>query len=681
MGSDNPERVTYFAETDARNRRVPFGIKAKDRSRHMYVIGKTGMGKSTLLENLAIQDIRNGEGMVFIDPHGKTADLFLDYIPKERVKDVMYFAPFDSDFPISFNVMEDVGYDKRHLVMSGLMSAFKKIWLDAWSARMEYILGNTLLALLEYPEATLLSINRMFSDKKYREKVVGNVTDPTVRSFWVDEFAKYTDRFAAEATPAIQNKIGQFTSNPIIRNIIGQPYSSFDPRKMMDERKIIIINLSKGRIGEINANLLGGMLITKIYLAAMSRADVSEEELKSLPNMYLYVDEFQSFANESFADILSEARKYKLNLTVAHQYIAQMSEEVRDAVFGNVGTMISFRVGAYDAEVLEKEFAPVFTEEDMVNLGFAQTYLKLMIDGVTSPPFSATTLPPFEPPAVSHRDEVIKSSRDIYAQTRAVVEDNIQNWHAGHDNVSGSSQPKQEKKQEKKKEQDRSTGNKTDSAPGKGFDKKRNKDQPNKKEDKKFAPSKNKQTNNKETVKKGGNVFDPKKKAPPPEDDELSPAEELQRGLGKDVANERRSIPEARGGDERSSLKEALAAVASRRKKENSSDHHKKPEEDVDAGSEEGVGDDQGVNNEGVKQAESKSSAGSDHIENKDDKVTENNFSKEQENEKKKKDDGGDRNESSSFKQQKSAGSSKGPLSEIPEDELKKILQVDEEER
>lgn len=421
--------VTYFAQTDARNKRVPFGIKSKDRTKHVYVIGKTGMGKSTLLENMAVQDIKNGEGFAFIDPHGKTAELLLEYIPEERVKDVIYFAPFDTDYPISFNVMEDVGYDKRHLVVSGLMSAFKKIWLDAWSARMEYILSNTLLALLEYPDATLLSVNRMLTDKEYRKRVVDNIKDPSVRSFWVDEFAKYTDRYTQEATPAIQNKVGQFTANPLIRNIIGQPKSSFDFRKLMDDRKILIINLSKGRIGEGNANLLGSMLITKIYLAAMSRADIHDREMQKLPNFYLYVDEFQSFANESFADILSEARKYKLNLTIAHQYVEQMSEEVRAAVFGNVGTMIMFRVGAFDAETLEKEFAPAFEAEDMVNLGIYQIYLKLMIDGVASHPFSATTLPPIVLPQKSSREAVIDHSRKTFAHPRPEVEEAIRVWY------------------------------------------------------------------------------------------------------------------------------------------------------------------------------------------------------------------------------------------------------------
>lgn len=429
----DPNSITYFAETDARNKRIKFGIKAKDRLKHVYVIGKTGMGKSTLLENMAIQDIQNGNGMAFIDPHGGTAEKLLDYVPENRIKDVLYFAPFDLEYPISFNVMEDIGADKRHLVVNGLMSTFEKIWVDAWSARMAYILNNTLLALLEYPGATLLGVNRMLSDKEYRKKIVDNVKDPSVKSFWVEEFGKYTEKFAAEATPAIQNKVGQFTSNPLVRNLIGQSESSFDIRRFMDEKKILVINLSKGKVGEGNANLIGSMLITKIYLAAMSRADKSEAELAKLPNFYLYVDEFQSFANKSFADILSEARKYKLNLTIAHQYIEQMEEEVRNAVFGNVGTMIAFRVGAFDSEVLEKEFSPTFMAADLVNLGFAQIYLKLMIDGVSSQPFSAVTMPPIVRPEISWKDAVVKSSREQYGRPRAVVEKNIIDWHSeGH---------------------------------------------------------------------------------------------------------------------------------------------------------------------------------------------------------------------------------------------------------
>jgi hypothetical protein len=423
--SFDPQKITFFAKTDARGKGVPFGIRAIDRQRHMYIIGKTGMGKSTMLENMAVQDIQNGEGMAFIDPHGATAEKLLDYVPEHRIQDVVYFAPFDMEYPISFNVMEDVGPDKRHLVVSGLMSTFKKIWVDQWSARMEYILTNTLLALLEYPGSTLLCVNRMLADKDYRKIVVDNINDPAVKSFWVDEYAKYTDRFAAEAIPAIQNKIGQFTGNPLIRNIIGQPKSSFDIRKIMDEKKILIMNLSKGLVGETNANLLGSMLTTSIYLAAMSRADLSAREIEAAPNFYFYVDEFQSFANTTFANILSEARKYKLNLTIAHQYIEQMEEEVRDAVFGNVGTTIAFRVGPLDAELLETIFTPKFLAADIVNLGLRQIYLTLMIDGMGSQPFSATTLPPIEVPRISYKDMVIAASREQFGHYRTEVEEKI----------------------------------------------------------------------------------------------------------------------------------------------------------------------------------------------------------------------------------------------------------------
>ncbi|MFZ2038537.1 MAG: type IV secretion system DNA-binding domain-containing protein [Minisyncoccia bacterium] len=429
-------KITYFAETDSRNRRVRFGIKAKDRTRHIYVIGKTGMGKSTLLENMAVQDIQSGEGMAIIDPHGGTARKLLEYIPQHRVKDVIFFNPADLENPISFNVLEDVDPDKRHFVAAGLMNTFKKIWQDAWSARMEYILGNTLLALLEFPGATLLSVNKMLSDKEYRKLVVENVKDPSVKSFWVDEFAKYTEKFAAEATPAIQNKIGQFTSNPLIRNLIGQPQSSFDFRKVMDDKKILIINLSKGELGPDNVRLIGGMIVTKIYLAAMSRANVSAARLKEAPPFYFYVDEFQNFANESFAEILSEARKYKLALTVANQYIEQMTEEVRSAVIGNVGSMILFRIGSTDAIILEKEFDPEFTPEDMVNLGFAQCYLKLMIDGVTSRPFSATTLPPIVQPQVNYKNDVIEWSRRQFSKPRQEVEKAIHEWYGDLANKS-----------------------------------------------------------------------------------------------------------------------------------------------------------------------------------------------------------------------------------------------------
>ncbi len=484
--SDNPDEITYFAETDSRNKKIRFGLKSKDRTRHVYVIGKTGMGKSTLIENMLVQDINNGNGIAFIDPHGGSAEKILDYIPKSRINDVVYFAPFDAEYPISFNVMEDVGYDKRHLVVAGLMSAFEKIWADQWSARMSYILTNTLFALLEYPNSTLLDINTMLVDKEFRKKVVDNVKDPSIKSFWVDEFAKYSDRYAQEATPAIQNKIGQFVSNPIVRNVIGQPKTSFDIRKIMDEKKILIMNLSKGRIGEGNTNLLGSMLITKIYLAAMSRADLSEVELAKKPNFYFFVDEFQSFANKSFADILSEARKYKLNLTIAHQYIEQMEEEVRNAVFGNVGTMIVFRVGSFDAEIFEKEFAPEFMSDDIVNLGFAQIYLRLMIDGIGSKPFSATTLPPITPADVSSRQDVIDASRRNFAAKRDDVEKMIKERLISENKKENTQGKKQDFKQKAKPprfdsaRQDNSPRQKTDTPFKKAF--KEAVTQPNKQE-------------------------------------------------------------------------------------------------------------------------------------------------------------------------------------------------------
>ena len=421
MHMANGENITAIGYTDYRNKKVRFGIKSNDRLRHVYVIGKTGMGKSTLLENMAAQDITQGEGMCFIDPHGSAIETLLEYIPDHRVEDVVYFAPFDTQYPISFNVLEAVEPDQRHLVMSGLMATFEKIWPDTFSERMRYILSNTLLALLEFPGATLLGVNRMLADKDYRNAVIDNITDSSVKAFWVDEFNKWDPRYAREASAAIQNKIGQFTSNPLIRNIIGQSESSFNIRKLMDEKKILLVNLSKGQIGESNANLLGGMIITKLTLAAMSRADVGSLRMKTLPPFFLFVDEFQNFANRSFADILSEARKYKLGLTVAHQYIDQMEEEVASAVFGNVGTIITFRVGASDAEVLEKQFSPVFTAEDIVNLGKFQIYLSLMIDGVGSRPFSANTLPPLPKPEISLRNEVIANSRYWFSRKREEV--------------------------------------------------------------------------------------------------------------------------------------------------------------------------------------------------------------------------------------------------------------------
>ncbi|HRY52587.1 MAG TPA: type IV secretion system DNA-binding domain-containing protein [Candidatus Portnoybacteria bacterium] len=424
------EQITLIGETDFRNQKRRFGIKDIDRQRHVYVVGKTGTGKTTLLENMAKQDIQSGKGLAIVDPHGEFAEKMIDFVPSSRVNDVIYFNPADLDFPIAFNVMEKVDLEHRHLVASGLVGVFKKIWAESWGPRLEYVLRNAVLALLEYPGSTLLGIMRLLVDKEYRAKVMEKVKDPVVRSFWVDEFSKYKGNFEVEAISPIQNKVGQFLSNPMIRNIVGQTKSTIDPRKAMDEGKIMILNLSKGLIGEDASALLGAMMITKLQLAAMSRVDTPENERKEF---YLYVDEFQNFATDSFANILSEARKYRLGLILAHQYIGQLindsSTRVKDAVFGNVGTMIVFRVGAEDAEFLEKEFSPEFTANDLVGLGFAQIYLKLMIDGFASRPFSATTLPPIQREEKSNREKIIKVSRERYGGlSRQEVEEKIARW-------------------------------------------------------------------------------------------------------------------------------------------------------------------------------------------------------------------------------------------------------------
>ena len=419
--------ITPIGVYNFRNQRKKFGIKIDDRRRHVYVIGKTGGGKTTLLENMVISDIQGGKGIGVIDPHGEFAEKMLDFVPEERLDDVIYFDPSDMENPIAFNPMEQVGTEFRHLVASGLMGVFKKIWADAWSARMQYILNNTLLALLEYPGATLLGIMQMFSNKAYRKKIVDNLQDPIIKSFWQDEFAAYSQKFETEALAAIQNKVGQFVSNPLVRNILGQPRSTLNMREIMDSGKIFIANLSKGKIGEDNSALLGAMIITRLQLAAMSRVDIPNESDRR--DFFLYVDEFQNFATDSFANILSEARKYRLGLILAHQYIGQLvtdqNTKVRDAVFGNVGTIISFRVGAADAEFLEKEFMPEFLQNDLVNLANANIYIKLMIDGVASRPFSAETLPPQKLPLVTYRDVIIKNSRDRYGTPRGVVEQRI----------------------------------------------------------------------------------------------------------------------------------------------------------------------------------------------------------------------------------------------------------------
>ncbi|PWB38231.1 MAG: hypothetical protein C3F02_04465 [Parcubacteria group bacterium] len=421
------KKVTVFAETNYRRSNVKFGIKTDDRRRHMYFIGKTGMGKSTVLENMIIQDIQSGLGVCVVDPHGDLVEKVISFVPTHRINDVIYFNPSDLAYPIAFNVLESVDPEQRHLVVSGLIGVFKKIWADSWGPRLEYVLHHAISALLEYPGSTLLGIMRMLVDKTFRKKVVEKISDPVVKAFWIDEYSKYPDRFQSEAIAPIQNKVGRFLSSALIRNILGQVKSSFSMREIMDQQKILLLNLSKGRVGEDNSALLGAMMITKIQLAAMSRIDTPEIERK---DFYLYVDEFQNFATESFANILSEARKYRLNLIIAHQYIEQVEETIQAAVFGNVGTIVVFRIGAADAEYLENEFTPTFTPEDLVNLSKFEVYIKLMIDGVTSEAFSARTLPPVEMPENDSevREKIISVSRERYAKPREVIEEKITRW-------------------------------------------------------------------------------------------------------------------------------------------------------------------------------------------------------------------------------------------------------------
>jgi hypothetical protein len=421
---DHLEHITFFAETNFRNAKRRFGIKTDDRRRHMYIIGKTGMGKTTLIESLILSDIIKGHGCCLIDPHGDTAEKLLDFIPPNRINDLIYFNPADTDFPVGFNILETDNDDQKPLIASGLMGVFKKIWPDVWSARMEYILMNCVLALLDYPGATLLGINRLLVDKDYRARVVAKIRDPIVKTFWIAEFASWSEKYATEAIAPVQNKVGQFLSSSVIRNIVAQVKSTINLRRIMDDEKILIVNLSKGRIGEDNMRLLGGMIVTKIQLAAQERQNMPEKDRK---DFYFYVDEFQNFANESFAAILSEARKFRLNLIVAHQYIEQLEEEVAAAIFGNVGTIIAMRVGAANALAMETEFAPTFTPEDLVNITKFQIYLKLMVDGVATPPFSANTLPPIAARTDSQA-KVVAVSRERYAEPRPVIEEKVLKW-------------------------------------------------------------------------------------------------------------------------------------------------------------------------------------------------------------------------------------------------------------
>lgn len=413
----NRQEVSPIAATNFRGQSMPFGLKRSDRGRHLYILGQTGVGKSGLLELLTISDIHSPFGFAVIDPHGDYALNVLRRIPAARANDVIYFNPADVEFPIAFNPMEVTDPKLRTHTASELIGVLKRMF-ESWGPRLEYILRYCLLALLEYPDATMLDITRILTDKGFRKDVMTHVADPVVRNFWEVEFATWNDKFAAEAVAPVLNKVGAFTANPLVRNIIGQPKSSFNIRHIMDERKILIVNLSRGQVGEDNAALLGALLVTKVQLASMSRSDIPASE--RIP-FYLYVDEFQHFATDSFATILSEARKYALNLTVANQYIAQMSQDVKDAVFGNVGSMIAFRMGADDARSMQKYFEPKFEEYDLVHMNNRDFVVNMTIDGEKTPAFSATTLNLPEQ-QFDQTTNIIENSRAHYAIARGSAE-------------------------------------------------------------------------------------------------------------------------------------------------------------------------------------------------------------------------------------------------------------------
>lgn len=432
--ASDDENISAFGLTNFRGINHQFGMLRSDRSRHVYIIGQTGAGKSGLLELFALSDIYHNQGYAIIDPHGDFAIENMKFIPEARLDDVVYFNPADVEHPIGFNPLEVTNPAQKSTISSEVIGVLKRMFGDSWGPRLEYILRYTILALLDRPEPTMLDITRMLTDKKFRKETIGYCNDVVVRQFWNVEFASWSEKFQTEAIAPVLNKVGAFTANPIIRNIIGQTHSSFNIRQIMDEGKILVVNLSKGLIGEDNAGILGSFLVTKIQLAAMSRSDILD--IHDRRPFYLYVDEFQNFATDSFATILSEARKYGLNLTVANQYISQMEPTVRDAVFGNVGTMISFRVSPDDSPILAKQFEPQFEENDLTQMHNRNFIINMVINGEKAPAFSATTLNLPEAKR-SHLSRIIEHSRELYSQSRQTVEDTInERIHPGSTGVS-----------------------------------------------------------------------------------------------------------------------------------------------------------------------------------------------------------------------------------------------------
>ena len=416
--------VTVLGATNFRGQREIYGIKTIDRRRHVYIMGKTGMGKSVLLQNMIHSDIYHHKGVAVIDPHGDLAESVINFTPAHRINDVIVLDPSDIEFPIGINLIEKVTAEQRPLIASGFVGVFKKMFGESWGPRLEYIMRNAVLALLEYPNSTIIALMQILIDPVFRAAVVNKVSDPIVRSFWETEFARLPEKEIAMIVSPIQNKVGQFLSSTVVRNILAQPKSSVSLRWAMDKGKIVVINLSKGKIGEDSSSLLGSMMISKFQIDAMSRADTPEEQRR---DFFLYVDEFQNFATDSFATILSEARKYRLNLTMANQFMSQMPEVVRDAVFGNVGSIITFQTGATDAEFYSQQFGEEALPADLCALSKYTTYSRIMIDGMPSKTFSSVTLPP-PPQAGENREKIIRLSREKYAKKRDFVEGKIKQW-------------------------------------------------------------------------------------------------------------------------------------------------------------------------------------------------------------------------------------------------------------
>jgi hypothetical protein len=411
MDPEAKRDINPFARTTFKNHSAIYGVKRDDRRRHMYVIGKTGTGKSTLLANMAINDLKNDEGLCVIDPHGDLVENLLDYIPSRRINDVVYFDPADPERTVKINLFEGENVAHRELIASGIVAIFQKLYAYSWGPRLEYILRNSLLTLLESDQARMSDIVDLLTNKKFRAKVIENLDDKILKNFWVNEFEQMPDRQRTEAIAPILNKVGQFVTSPLVRDVVNASKSSFSIEEIMDEGKILLVNLSQGKLGEDNATLLGAMLITKIQLAAMSRVYIDEKDRR---DFYLYVDEFQNFATTSFNKILSEARKYRLNLILANQYIAQIPEEVQKAIFGNCGSMLSFVMGADDARAFSQEFGDKYSPDDLVSLGRYQIVNKITIDNIVSRPFPATTLDPAKS-TNKNRAKVIKVSRERYA--------------------------------------------------------------------------------------------------------------------------------------------------------------------------------------------------------------------------------------------------------------------------